>query len=351
MRSRFLFCAAAFLYCAESYAQPVVNSGAQIITKATQAAGVVSGTTTITGGATTQVCFNDGATLSCGNAAFVFDKATGTLTVTILSAGTLTATTVTSGFNLGNADTTITRSAAGVMAVEGIDVVTTSGTQTLTNKTANGLQLGSSATILSGTPVVIGASGANGAQLWESQGLTPDSVAFATGVIANSIHIAEGNDFYIGNYDFQNADCGTSACTDPHLIGHSHIQDTTSYWSLYNDGVNSYHKTGVGGLGLPGMIFTVGTVPAVSNTSANSCGTTTATITGTDTTGVITVGATSGTSCTLTFNVAALNRRQCWANDETTAVLTRYIYLTTTTAKIDGVFTAGDKISYGCIAY
>ena len=38
---------------------------------------------------------------------------------------------------LGHAtDTTLSRSAAGVLAVEGVDVVTTSGTQTLTNKTA-----------------------------------------------------------------------------------------------------------------------------------------------------------------------------------------------------------------------
>lgn len=94
-----------------------------------------------------------------------------------------------------------------------------------------------------------------------------------------------------------------------------------------------------------------GTAPAVSNTSASSCGTTTATIAGTDLTGVVTVGATSGTSCTLTFTSAAPTRRQCWAIDETTAVLTRYAYTDTTHGNLVGVFTAGDKIEYGCMVY
>lgn len=55
-------------------------------------------------------------------------------------AGTVGLTTSDSpqfaGINLGHAsDTTITRTSAGVIAVEGVDVVTTSTTQTLTNKT------------------------------------------------------------------------------------------------------------------------------------------------------------------------------------------------------------------------
>ena len=41
----------------------------------------------------------------------------------------------------GTTDTTLSRSAAGVLAVEGVDVVTTSGTQTLTNKTITATQL------------------------------------------------------------------------------------------------------------------------------------------------------------------------------------------------------------------
>lgn len=50
-----------------------------------------------------------------------------------------TSATHTAGtIELGNAsDTTLSRSAAGVLAVEGVDVATISGTQTLTNKTVN----------------------------------------------------------------------------------------------------------------------------------------------------------------------------------------------------------------------
>jgi hypothetical protein len=51
---------------------------------------------------------------------------------------------------LGNAsDTTLSRSAAGVLAVEGVDVVTLTATQTLTNKTLSG------ATITDATDIVL----------------------------------------------------------------------------------------------------------------------------------------------------------------------------------------------------
>jgi hypothetical protein len=61
-------------------------------------------------------------------------NATG-LPVSGITASTVTALGVGS-LELGHAsDTTLTRSAAGTLAVEGVDVVTTSGTQTLTNKT------------------------------------------------------------------------------------------------------------------------------------------------------------------------------------------------------------------------
>lgn len=178
--------------------------------------------------------------------------------------------------------------------------------------------------------------------------LTPDSPYFGAGIASNALHMGEVGDY---TFDFNNGSCGTSACTDPALIIHSHNQSTAQWLQLSHNAVNAVIATGTGGLILPGAIHTAGTVPVVSNTTANSCGTTTATITGTDATGKIVVGATSGTSCTITFNVAAPTRRQCWASDETTAVLTRFIYLTTTTGKVDGVFTAGDTLEYGCLTY
>jgi hypothetical protein len=91
-----------------------------------------------------------------------------------------------------------------------------------------------------------------------------------------------------------------------------------------------------------------GTAPAVANTSANSCGTTAATIVGNDNNGVVTIGATAGTSCTLTFTVAAAVRRECVVTNETTANLARATYVDSTHSILAGTFVAGDKVSYVC---
>lgn len=88
--------------------------------------------------------------------------------------------------------------------------------------------------------------------------------------------------------------------------------------------------------------------PAVTNTSANSCGTTAASISGTDTAGKVTVGATSGTSCTVTFAAAFSTAPSCFVMDETTAVLARATS-TTTTVIFAGVFTAADVLAYACV--
>lgn len=93
-----------------------------------------------------------------------------------------------------------------------------------------------------------------------------------------------------------------------------------------------------------------GTAPGVTNTSANSCGTTTATLVGSDTAGKVTVGATAGTSCTITFTTAFTNAPACFANNETTANLSRATS-TTTTVILAGTFVAGDVLSYGCLSY
>lgn len=93
-----------------------------------------------------------------------------------------------------------------------------------------------------------------------------------------------------------------------------------------------------------------GTSPTVANTSANSCGTTTATIAGKDEAGVITVGATSGTSCTVTFGTTYTNAPSCWAMDDNTpAVLP--VVTTTSTAIISGTFAASDKLKFGCRSF
>lgn len=91
-------------------------------------------------------------------------------------------------------------------------------------------------------------------------------------------------------------------------------------------------------------------VPAVTNTSANSCGTSAASLVGKNMAGKITVGATSGTSCTITFSAAWSNAPACDANDETTTTPVKAIS-TTTTVILTGSFTAADVIAYTCTGY
>lgn len=90
--------------------------------------------------------------------------------------------------------------------------------------------------------------------------------------------------------------------------------------------------------------------PAVSSTSANSCGTSAPAIAGSDSVGTVTVGATSGTNCTVTFSYTAPTMWICEITDTTTAVLARAVPKTTTTVEFQGVFTAADVITYHCFA-
>src|SRR6185295_316070 len=93
-----------------------------------------------------------------------------------------------------------------------------------------------------------------------------------------------------------------------------------------------------------------GTAPVVSNTSAASCGTTAATLVGTDVAGKVTTGTVGGTSCTVTFNVAWTNAPSCMVTNETTANLVRATS-TTTTVILAGTFVAGDVLAYQCLGY
>jgi hypothetical protein len=69
----------------------------------------------------------------------------------------------------------------------------------------------------------------------EQSSLTPDSGILLTGTTANSVHVAEFGD---NSFDFQNGPCGTSACTDPSLIVHSHNQATNQWISVSHNGTS-----------------------------------------------------------------------------------------------------------------
>ena len=102
------------------------------------------------------------------------------------------------------------------------------------------------------------------------------------------------------------------------------------------------------GLVQSGFIAT-GAAPSVANVGANSCGTSAATIAGNDNAGIVTVGATSGTQCRVTFTTTAPNRWQCVPTNETTANLLRSTAISTTQVDFLGTMVGGDVLSYICM--
>lgn len=94
--------------------------------------------------------------------------------------------------------------------------------------------------------------------------------------------------------------------------------------------------------------ITAGTGLAVANVGANSCGTTAATIAGGNNAFAITVGATSGTQCRITFTFAAATEWDCAFNDQTTTIAIRSTPVDTSHTDALGAFTAGDKVTGIC---
>jgi hypothetical protein len=88
----------------------------------------------------------------------------------------------------------------------------------------------------------------------------------------------------------------------------------------------------------------------VGNVGANSCGTSAATIVGNNTAGKVTVGATAGTQCRITFSSAWTNAPACVVTNETTANLARAAS-TTTVVDLTGTFNGADVLSYQCLGY
>lgn len=94
-----------------------------------------------------------------------------------------------------------------------------------------------------------------------------------------------------------------------------------------------------------------GTAPTVADTSANSCGSGTETIAGSDERGRVTVIGSSGTSCTVTFGTAYGTAPVCFAADETSGVMLAPPVTTTTTTILAGTFAQNDVIRYSCGGY
>jgi hypothetical protein len=90
--------------------------------------------------------------------------------------------------------------------------------------------------------------------------------------------------------------------------------------------------------------------PTVSDIGVNSCGTTAATIAGRNSLFAITVGATAGTACRVTFPNTAPNTWGCSFTNQTTGNLARQTAATTTTSDVSGTFVAGDVLIGVCFA-
>lgn len=183
------------------------------------ATSITSGTTPVSGGGNTQVCFNDSATIACGDAGMTYIKGTDTLGVL-------------GGIELGHAtDTTIARSSAGAVTIEGGTVakLNTANSWTAAQTFSGGF------TMPPDTGAVIGSTLLGDISAVSS--LTPDAPTFLTGTTSNSWHIYEFGDA-VAAFDFNNGPCGAAACTNPTLIIHSTDQSITEYSSIHTDNTN-----------------------------------------------------------------------------------------------------------------
>ncbi len=159
--------------------------------------------------------------------------------------------------------------------------------------------------------------------------------------------------------DFAAAATSTTSITVPTLYGSAAANgdlsiEGTSSATKTTSAVNVQAgggQTNIGSGTYLATIFnyvTAGTTPSVADVGAASCGTTAATIAGNNNAGIVTVGATSGTQCRVTFTVTAPTRWQCIVNNETTANLARTTSVSNTQMDFLGTFVGGDVISYVC---
>lgn len=97
-----------------------------------------------------------------------------------------------------------------------------------------------------------------------------------------------------------------------------------------------------------GLVFSQvsGTVMAVANVGANSCGTSAASIAGNQTVGEVTVGTAGGTQCRVAIPQAVTTRINGGCSNQTTAQLCRVVAVDTTHFDLLGTFAASDVLAY-----
>jgi hypothetical protein len=102
-------------------------------------------------------------------------------------------------------------------------------------------------------------------------------------------------------------------------------------------------------LGMFGHQITTGATPAVGSGSTD-CGTSPS-IGGNDNAGRVTVGATNGGRCTITFVTPWPNPPVCSAFDETAPTLVRPTAASATSVVLAGSFASGDSLVYNCASF
>lgn len=233
------------------------------------ATSITSGSTPITGGADTQMCFNDSATLSCGDAGATYNKTTDSLTLVgaVNSATGLHTGRVTHGSAADAANAVDLGETAGAITFEGATADGFESRVTVVDPTVGDQTFQFPDVAAAGTKTValtnfanvwnanqlFGATNINGINTTSNMGagwffgssqntylgylspLTPDSFAIGVSALSNSGHVYEIGD---GAFDFNNGPCGAAVCTNPQWIVHDKDQNTTNYQSLGLSGLS-----------------------------------------------------------------------------------------------------------------
>jgi len=102
-------------------------------------------------------------------------------------------------------------------------------------------------------------------------------------------------------------------------------------------------------LGMLGHQIFTGATPTVGS-GPSDCGASPS-IGGNDSAGRVTVGATNGGKCTITFASPWPNPPVCSVFDETNGNLVRPSAVSTTSVALTGTLSAGDRLVYQCVGY
>jgi hypothetical protein len=125
------------------------------------------------------------------------------------------------------------------------------------------------------------------------------------------------------------------------------------FLALQFDGSNfrimSITPRSAAGLGMLGHQIMTGATPTVGS-GPSDCGSSPS-IGGNDSAGRVTVGASNGGRCTITFVTPWPNPPICSAFDETTEKLVRPTAASTGSVALTGTLTAGDSVVYHCVGY